>query len=188
MEQAVGSQKGSLIRQTQIPNGSRWLTLGRCFLMAKCAVADCNKPVKTAGYCAVHYMRLLRYGRLNLVRRQNGTGNINKAGYLDNNFGGVRQYAHIQVAEAALGKPLPKSARVHHINGMRTDNQPSNLVICPSEAYHQLLHARMRARDACGHPDWRRCFMCGEYDALENLDSRNVHLACRREQYRQKTR
>lgn len=55
-------------------------------------------------------------------------------------------FGHILVAEAALGKPLPPRAVVHHVNERRQDNWPTNLVICQDRAYHLLLHNRMRAR------------------------------------------
>lgn len=76
---------------------------------------------------------------------------------------------HVEVAEKALGRPLPKGAIVHHANEDKHDNRPSNLVICPSRAYHNLLHRRMRALDACGHADWLKCSICGKYDDPQNL-------------------
>lgn len=54
--------------------------------------------------------------------------------------------AHQRVAERALGKPLPAGAEIHHVNGDPKDNRPANLVICQDAAYHDLLHARARAR------------------------------------------
>lgn len=156
-----------------------------------CSVTGCDKPLNGRGLCNMHGARLRRYGRLELIRRENGLGNINAGGYVDGRYDGVRKYEHIHVAEQALGKPLPKGARVHHINENRSDNRPENLVICPSEAYHRLIHMRIRALDACGHADWRKCWICGEYDALENLKERAPgkqvwHVACAKEVRRQR--
>jgi hypothetical protein len=68
---------------------------------------------------------------------------------------------HRLVAERARGRTLPRQAVVHHINRNRSDNRPANLVICPSEAYHRLLHARQRVIDAGGRPDEQKlCSKC----------------------------
>jgi hypothetical protein len=79
---------------------------------------------------------------------------------------------HIVVAERVFGKPLPSGAIVHHSNEKRNDNRSSNLVICQDQAYHQLLHQRMRAYRACGHADWRKCWICKIYDVPANLNIR----------------
>jgi CRISPR/Cas system-associated exonuclease Cas4 (RecB family) len=50
-------------------------------------------------------------------------------------------YLHVAVAEAALGKKLPKGAVVHHVDLNPLNNDASNLVVCPSQSYHLLLHA-----------------------------------------------
>lgn len=57
------------------------------------------------------------------------------------------------VAEAVLGRPLPRGAVVHHVDGTRDNNDPSNLVICQDQAYHMLLHARQRVVDMGGNPN-----------------------------------
>jgi hypothetical protein len=93
---------------------------------------------------------------------------------------------HVVVAEAALGRPLPSQAVVHHINGDKTDNRPSNLIICEDHAYHMLLHRRQRAFAECGNANWHRCLICKEYDAPENLyiepnESRAKHRECARQ-------
>jgi hypothetical protein len=58
---------------------------------------------------------------------------------------------HVRRAERALGKPLPPKAVVHHADGSKGDHAP--LVICQDQAFHALLHVRMRVRAAGGDPD-----------------------------------
>jgi hypothetical protein len=111
-----------------------------------CSVEGCNKLAKDNGMCSAHGNRVRRHGTPNLVRRANGTGAINAAGYKLITVNGRRVYEHIAVAEKALGKPLPNGAVVHHMNEDPLDNfTPFNLVICPNQAYHLLLHRRTEA-------------------------------------------
>jgi len=66
---------------------------------------------------------------------------------------------HRTRAEQVLGKPLPPSAQVHHADGKRGDD--SALVICQDQAYHFLLHVRMRVKAAGGDPNTDRiCYTC----------------------------
>jgi hypothetical protein len=70
---------------------------------------------------------------------------------------------HVAVAERALGKPLPRGAVVHHIDGDIQNNAPHNLVVCEDRAYHNLIHRRERAMQATGNPDALLCQVCGSY-------------------------
>ena len=63
--------------------------------------------------------------------RKKGTGTVTKEGYVYCDRGGSKKFEHVFVAEAALGKPLPPSAGVHHVNGNKSDNRNCNLVIYP---------------------------------------------------------
>lgn len=76
---------------------------------------------------------------------------------------------HILIASQSIGGQVPRGAEVHHVNGVRADNQPGNLVICENHAYHHLLHRRANALRACGHAGWTRCWVCGRWDAPENV-------------------
>ena len=88
-----------------------------------------------------------------------------KDGYLMH--GRVRD--HVAVAEKILGKKLPIGAEVHHWDGNKLNNVPSNLVVCPSHEYHMLLHRRQAALEACGNANWLKCRHCCQYDDPKNL-------------------
>jgi hypothetical protein len=109
---------------------------------------------------------------------------INRDGYrMITDCRGSWMFEHRIVAGRAMGHPLPKSAVVHHVNGDRLDNSPSNLVVCQDTAYHRLLHVRARALAATGNPDARQCKVCHQHDARENLvfypsTSSGAHRAC----------
>ena len=103
---------------------------------------------------------------------------------LADNRGYVQE--HILVAEKALGRHLSPINKVHHVNRVKKDNTPGNLVICESQAYHLLLHRRWYALIACGHADWRKCNYCKQYDAPKNMTVREYprhssahHKLCR---------
>ena len=78
------------------------------------------------------------------------------------------------ICEKALGKALPDGAIIHHVNGIKDDNCPGNLVVCQDRVYHHLLHQRQRAYAACGNPNWRKCYICKQYDDPKNL---YLHIA-----------
>ena len=62
-------------------------------------------------------------------------------------------YEHRIIAERALGKPLPKGAKVHHVDENERNNAHSNLVICQDQSYHKLLHVRALIVRAGGDPN-----------------------------------
>lgn len=140
--------------------------------MNTCSVSGCHDRTSARGMCNRHYQKTLRYGTPEAGRTfaRRGTGTTSKStGYRLITLEGVQVLEHVAIAEKALGKPLPRGAQVHHVNGSKTDNRPENLVICPGEAYHKLLHRRQEALEVVGDPDKRRCRYCGGWDSKENL-------------------
>ena len=152
--------------------------------MRTCTLEGCSKRHEAHGWCDMHYARWKRTGDpLGLVTAPRGTA-IDGFGY--------RKYAgkleHISVAEKAFGGPLPKGSIVHHVDENKTNNTPTNLVVC-SRAYHKLIHQRTDAMNACGNPSWRKCKICGRYSQKDelsgfgNVGTSGYHNTCRRDQY-----
>ncbi len=144
------------------------------------------------GWCATHYRRWRMHGDVSVVlpggSKKRG-GYINTQGYRVVTVDGHQVHEHVAVAERALGKTLPPKAQVHHVDENKTHNVGSNLVICPSRAYHNLLHRRHRAFDACGDASWRKCNVCKQYDDPKHMyisrDSKtSYHHRCKNEQNR----
>lgn len=116
----------------------------------KCIVDDCSRSDHSNGYCKMHHLRLTRYSRLDNIKAAKGKGSVNASGYRLLTIDGKRIYEHIYLAEKALGKRLPDGAVVHHMNEKPADNYtPFNLVICPDQAYHLLLHRRAKELAKC---------------------------------------
>lgn len=132
-----------------------------------CSIEGCESKQKKRGYCDKHYRRIQRNGNIELVRAPAGQIKIFEGYEMI-----INDFVHILKAEKALGRKLPKNAMVHHVNEIRSDNRNENLVICPDKAYHNMLHARMRAYDACGNANWLKCGYCKTYDNPENGTTR----------------
>lgn len=162
--------------------------------MTTCSFQGCNRDSTAKSYCLMHYKRWRKHGDASVVNRtQPGFGT---KGYKFDYASG--RQVHVAVAERALGRRLPKGACVHHVDENRRNNDPTNLVICPDNAYHRLLHKRMAAYDACGHADWLKCPFCKQYDAPSNLVMRERsgrpgnftwhHAKCKAEHSKEKRR
>jgi hypothetical protein len=92
-------------------------------------------------------------------------------GYQFHTVNGKPKRWHVHLAEQAIGHELPPNAVVHHVDGDKMNNINSNLVVCPSESYHRLLHIRTRAYEETGNAGWRKCKYCCQWDDLANMSS-----------------
>jgi len=148
-----------------------------------CLVKGCSELQRAKGLCTNHYRLLLKIKRSYNIENE-------KKRYVTITENGITKNEHIHIVEKILGKPLPKNAEVHHVDGNRSNNNHPNLVVCPNRSYHMLIEKRTRAYNACGHPDWIKCQYCKTYDTVENLCTKpeySYHKKCARE-YRKKLR
>ena len=71
-----------------------------------------------------------------------------------------KQYIHRQVLERALGRRLTRTEVAHHLNGVKTDNRLSNLVVlnrADHVAWHnQIAPKRARRRGVSSDPAYTR--------------------------------
>lgn len=135
--------------------------------MRTCTVENCNQRYYGRGLCNKHYLRIRKRGNLDLLIRAAGEGTVS-GGYRKFRKNGIQRCEHILLAETVLGRSLGKNEVVHHVDGNKLNNAPSNLVIC-TRSYHALIHQRMRAIEASGNPNWRKCQICKKYDDPLNL-------------------
>lgn len=99
----------------------------------------------------------------NSHRWKGGINKINGRFYVTNNRKRVARSRF--VAEKALGRQLPRSIPVHHVDLDKTNDSNSNLVICQNTDYHNLLHARTRIVKLGGHPRIHK--ICGYCQQLK---------------------
>lgn len=157
--------------------------------MSECDVKECGNHSYALGWCHMHYRRYKRHGNpITVTRREYGQGTKDSSGYITIRNANKKRRAHVIIAEKALGRDLPNGAEVHHVDGNKTNNDNSNLIICPNRAYHRLLHLRTAALNACGNPQWRLCIFRHKHDAIDRMIvhcESYAHIECRRLKARQ---
>ena len=159
--------------------------LQQCAAAKLCSVDGCVKSARSRGYCNAHHQAFWKHGDpLINKRNKHVLIGITDQGYIVREKDGVRNREHVSVAEKAIGRKLIKGEIVHHVDGNRANNVGSNLVICPNQAYHMLIHVRQRAFDATGDASNRKCSYCNTWDSDGNLKFGRYgsvfHAECRR--------
>lgn len=128
-----------------------------------CSVAGCDTLVKAKNLCRKHYLQAYRTGSPSRVILDDGY--TTNRGYKARRIKGRGAvFDHVLIAEKVLGKPLPPGAVVHHYGDI-SDN--TKIAIFPSQAYHRLIHQRLRALEMCGNVDWIWCVKCKRHYAPE---------------------
>ena len=142
-----------------------------------CAADGCQKLHSRRGYCAKHYRRLQRHGRLTLAVNQWPIGSrrvANKQGYIEIKHQTGRaaanwQLEHRYIIEQYLRRSLLMGETVHHVNGDRADNRIDNL-----ELWSASHPSGQRVSDKL---IWARNFIRAYgYDVIANPDDRQPLL------------
>ncbi len=104
---------------------------------AECKIEGCCKPVDSHGMCGMHAQRMRRYGDPEYITPEQERRANNRAAQLAR-FDSVKsttyrkrngRHEHRIVAEEILGRPLAPGEIVHHIDGNKHNNDPSNLQV-----------------------------------------------------------
>lgn len=69
---------------------------------------------------------------------------LNYNGYISIFIDGRWIYEHKYIVEQFIGRELKKGEVVHHINGIKTDNRISNLMLFKNQKEHQKFHLKIK--------------------------------------------
>lgn len=119
-------------------------------MSAACSIDGCNKPVDSKGMCGMHAQRVRRYGDPHYVTSNQQFRENCRAAALAYKVAEPHVYKkrhnrheHRVVAEEMLGRPLVRGEIVHHIDGNKHNNAPSNLQVMTQADHLRLHHAEM---------------------------------------------
>ena len=128
-----------------------------------CRIEGCTNILKnTKGrICQMHRTRFARHGTYDLPQNPQtlkiGQPQLTKLGYLRVNIDGKRVLQHRHIMEQHVGRKLTKDERIHHINGIKTDNRIENLELMMSNQEHmKKYHGDMwkrRKKNGAPSPD-----------------------------------
>lgn len=137
----------------------------------------CGQPVRPSCHTRAKLGYTKGQPQRFVVGHSRRTGKTVTNEYLKKQCGTRIRPTHVLIAEKALGHPLPVGAQVHHFDGNKQNNAPSNLVICPDRKYHALLHVRQRVLAAGGDPNTQRiCTYCRRLVSIQDLIGNKIQV------------
>ena len=126
-----------------------------------CRIEGCEKTIEKGadGMCGMHAQRVRRYGDPNYVtpeaqrRANNREAMLRRVAEVKPTTYRKRhgRHEHRVVAEEMLGRPLKRNEIVHHIDGNKHNNDPSNLRVMTQSEHVRLHLAEMREARKAKH-------------------------------------
>jgi hypothetical protein len=116
----------------------------------KCSIDGCFSDTSKGGngYCGKHAQRNRRYGDPMYITPENVRAMKSRMAQLENKEAQKNTYKkfygkheHRIIGEQIAGRKLKSDEHVHHINGDKHNNHPSNLMILSAKD-HAKLHAK----------------------------------------------
>ena len=121
----------------------------------KCYVDGCQNDTSKGGkgLCGKHAQRMRRYGDVNFVTSEDQRRLLSRESQLKNVFEikpttyrkFLGKHEHRVVAEKMIGRKLKNDEHVHHKDGNKHNNNPSNLEVM-TRIDHLKLHAAERKK------------------------------------------
>ena len=100
---------------------------------------------------------------------------VSMTNYVKRKVRGIPYLVHRAQVERILGRELPPEVVIHHWDNDGENNTNSNLLVCPNESYHKIVHRRMNALEATGDANALKCTFCKQWDNPANI---KVTKAC----------
>ena len=107
-----------------------------------CRIPGCKNILKIQDgqVCGAHRLRFMRHGNYDISPNwtvlEKGKPHLTNWGYFRVWVNGKRILQHVHVMEQYLGRKLENGERVHHINGIKTDNRIENLRLFTNQSEH----------------------------------------------------
>ncbi len=127
-----------------------------CEPVAKvCCIDGCANTIEKGAYgmCGMHAQRVRRYGDPNYITPEAQRRANSRAAMLarvdevkPTTYRKLHgRHEHRVIAEQVLGRPLQRNEIVHHIDGNKHNNDPSNLQVMTQSDHVRMHHEEMRA-------------------------------------------
>ncbi|MEV7617635.1 hypothetical protein [Streptomyces sp. NPDC089799] len=129
-----------------------------------CHASGCSDRARSKNLCAAHYGRLALGQPLGGKKKYApaGSGYVNGSGFRVIRVEGRSVLEHRHFVQELLGRPLPATETVHHVNGVKTDNRTDGPLVedgqgrCRSGKHELWSHSHPYGQEIGPKSDWAK--------------------------------